>query len=98
MSTINYFKHEYLEDFNGVFHNSISISNDVITLQLSLAQFLQFVPTYTLPEGYQQRIYIQEYYNHLVAPDGSIFEDVMPFPEGDIYIQNAENYIPVIPE
>jgi hypothetical protein len=95
MSTINYFKHQYLEDFNGVFHDVISISNEVLTLNISLEQFLFFVPDYKLPEGCKERDYVQGLYNRLILEDDSIQEDVVPFPEGDIYIENAQNYIPI---
>jgi len=96
---VKYFKHEYLADFEGVFHDQISLSNDVITICLTLEQFLQFESDYSLPAGYQERIYIQGDYNHLITSTNSIMEDVVPFPEGDLYIANAQNYIPpVIPE
>lgn len=94
MSLIKYFKHEYLADLDGVFHDQISLSNDVITISLTLEQFLQFESGYSLPAGYQQRIYIQYQYNHLITSTDSIVEDVVPFPEGDVYIANAQNYIP----
>ncbi|CAB4143970.1 hypothetical protein UFOVP459_4 [uncultured Caudovirales phage] len=97
MNIIKYFKHQYLADFEGVFHNQISISNEQITISITLAQFLEFVPDYVLPSGYQQRDYVQDQYNKLYTPDESVVEDIVPWPEGDVYIANAQNYIPVPP-
>ena len=96
--SLNYFKHEYLADFEGIFHDQISLSNDVITISLTLEQFLQFESGYSLPAGYQQRIYIQDQYNSLITSTDSIVEDVVPFPAGDVYIANAQNYIPAASE
>lgn len=95
MSTINYFKHQYLRDFEGNFYEQVSLSNDVITISLYLSQFLVFVPDYVLPADYQERDYVQDQYNKLYTPDGSVVEDIVPWPEGDVYIANAQNYIPV---
>lgn len=98
MSTLNYFKHQYLQDFGGVYQNIICLSNDTITINMTLDQFLVFVPEYQLPEGYQERDYIQDNHNKLYKPDGEIVEDIVPWTEGDFYIANAQNYIPVPPE
>lgn len=96
MNTINYFKHQYTPNFEGVYQNIISISNEVVTTTISLEQFLSCVPDYKLPEGCKERDYVQGIYNHLVLEDDSIQEDVMPFPEGDIYIANAQNYLELL--
>lgn len=96
MNTIHYFKHQYLADLEGNFYEQISLANDVITISIYLSQFLVFVPDYVLPAGYQERDYVQGQYNKLYTPDGSVVEDIVPWPEGDIYIANAQNYIPVV--
>ncbi|NBQ16890.1 hypothetical protein EBU24_01090 [bacterium] len=85
-----YFKHQYVADLNT---NQIVIFNDQIIFYMLLSQFLTFEPTYSLSAPYIERDYQQTQYNHLINPDGSTVDDVMPWTAGDYYIANLDKYI-----